>query len=56
MKPAPYFEKISYFCRNYALLTELSHVGKLREVREVKGQMSYVLRKITIVSSLPERP
>ena len=33
MKPAPYFEKISYFCRNYALLTELSHVGKLREVR-----------------------
>ena len=39
MKPAPYFEKISYFCRNYALLTELSHVGKLREVREVRGKL-----------------
>ena len=30
MKPTPYIEKISYFCRNYALLTELSHVVQVR--------------------------
>ena len=38
---------ITIFAIHY--ITELSHVGELRDVREVKGQMSCVLRQKAIV-------
>ena len=40
-------QRITIFAIHY--ITELSHVGELRDVREVKGQMSCVLRQKAIV-------
>ena len=40
-------KRITIFAIHY--ITELSHVGELREIRAVKGQMSCVLRKKAIV-------
>ncbi len=41
------YKKNSYIAIHY--ITELSHVGELRDIREVKGQMSCVLRQKAIV-------
>jgi len=40
-------QRITIFAIHY--ITELSHVGELRDVREIKGQISCVLRQKAIV-------
>lgn len=39
MKPEPYFEKISYFCRNYALLIiKNSSLWLITKMKSTRGQ------------------